>query len=268
MFCSFTVLNRTAEATELPEFFENMTVRYDCSANVKTLGGSVVFNMTGQCVDTVVELNGNASIKLVFNVVSMSGELPVEVSDVFFPFPLEAKDTTIEVPVAQSTQLYWSIFLDDALFSSYKTKGYFLGEESFDTSFGTVGTYHVRRVGAYQTYDVFYDKATGWVVYLKETYGGGQIPNYSVTYSIEMAETNATLSPPLPEEFPYSYLLIVAILVAVTGGAGLFYFHRKSKTSQHDQRSTASILSFCILKRAPTLLSPTLISIIWKPNNG
>jgi len=237
LVCSFTVLSQTAEAVELPEFFENMTVRYGCSANVRMPSGPVVFNMTGQCIDTVVEMNENASIELVFTVVSMSGELPAEVSDVFFPFPLEAKNTTIEVPVAQSTQLYWNIFLDDALFSSYKTKGYFLGEENFDTSFGTVGTYHVRRVGACQTYDVFYDKATGWVVCLEETYGGGQVQNYTVTYSIEMAETNATLSPPLSSEFPYFYLLIVAILVAIAGGAGLFYFRRKSKTSQHSQPS-------------------------------
>jgi len=237
LVCSFTVLNQTAEAAELPEFLENMIVRYDCSANVKTLGGSVVFNMTARCVDTVIEVNENASIELAFTVISMNGELPVEVSDVFFPFPLEAKNTTIEVPVAQSTQLYSSIFLDDALFSSYKTKGYFLGEENFDTSFGTVGTYHVRRVGAYQTYDVFYDKATGWVVYLKETYGGGQIPNYTVSYSIEIAETNATLSPPLPSEFPYVYLLIVGILLAIAGGASVFYFRRRSKTSQRNQPS-------------------------------
>ena len=237
LFCSFTVLNQTAEATELPKFHENMIVRYDCSANVKTLGGSAVFNMTARWVDTVVEVNENASIELAFTVISMNGELPVEVSDFFFPFQLEAKNTMIEVPVAQSTQLYSSIFLDDALLSSYKTKGYFLGEENFDTSFGTVGTYHVRRVGAYQTYDVFYDKATGWVVHLKETYGGGQVPSYMVTYSIDIAETNAALSPPLPSEFPYVYLLVAGILLAVAGGAIILNFRRKSKTSQRSQPS-------------------------------
>ncbi len=211
-----------------------MTFRYNCYANVTTSGGSVVFNMTGQYFDTVVEMNENASIELVFTVISMSGELPAEVSAVYFPFSLDSQSTTIEVPVAQSTQHYWSIFLDDALLSEYKTKNYFLGEENFDTSFGTVGTYHVRRVGAYQTYDVFYDRATGWVVYLEETYRG-QTPNYTVTYSIEIAETNATLSPPLTYEdegtqtFPYSYLLIAGILVAIAGGVSVFYFRRKRK---------------------------------------
>jgi hypothetical protein len=228
-------LDRTAEAVELPEFFENMIVRYDCSASVKTLGGSVVFSMTARYVDTVIEVNENASIELAFAVTSMNGELPLEVSGFFFPFPLEAKNTTIEVPVAQSTQLYWSIFLDDALLSSYKIRGLFLGEENFDTSFGTVGTYHVRRVATYNNYDVFYDKATGWVVHLEETYGGGeQISSYLVTYSADIAETNATLSPPLPSESPYVYLLILGILLAVAGGASVFYFRRK-KTSQRNQ---------------------------------
>jgi len=231
--CSLTLLGNKAEAAELPTFFENMTVRYDCSANVKALDGSVVFNMTARCVDKVIEVNENASIELVFAVVSMNGELPAEVSDSFFPFPLESKNTTIEV-TQQTQSSYWSIFMDEDLFADYKTRRYFLGEENFDTDFGTVGTYHVRRAGAYQTYDVFYDKATGWVVYLKETYGGGEIPNYTVTYSIEIAETNASLSPPLPSEFPYLYLIILAILIATVTAAGIFFFRKKRQSKHKD----------------------------------
>jgi hypothetical protein len=244
--CSFALLSQNAEAAELPAFFENMAVRYNCSANVKMLNGSVVFNITCQYIDTVVEMNENASIKLVFTVISMNGALPAEVSDVFFPFALESKNTTIEV-TQQTQSHYWSIFMDEDLFADYKTRGYFLGEENFDTDFGTVGTYHVRRVAAYQTYDVFYDKATGWVVYMKETYGGWQVSNYTVTYSIEMAETNASLSPPLPSTFPYSYLLIAGILLAIAGVASVFYFRRKSKqniTAQSTGKANTQLLLF------------------------
>jgi hypothetical protein len=232
--CNFTVLSQTTEGAELPEFFENMIVRYDCSANVKTPSGSLVFNITCQCIYTVEEVNGNASIEQIFKVISMNGVLPVEVSKVFFLFPLESQNATIEVPIAQLTQShYWNIFLDDALLTWYKEEGRFIGEENFETLFAKVGTYHVRNVEAYNTYDVFYDKATGWVVYLKETYGGGKIPNYKVAYSIEITETNATLSPPIPSEFPYHYLLILAIPIAIVA-ASVFLFRKKRQIKHKD----------------------------------
>jgi hypothetical protein len=231
IICGSVVLSQNAEATELPAFFENMTVNYDCSANVKTLDGHTVFNMTARFVDTVIEMNENASIKLVFILIDMSGELPIEVSDFFFPFPLNSQNTTIEVPVAQPMQSHYStIFLDDGLFTEYKTLGRFLGEENFETRFNTVGTYHMQRVGAFDTYDVFYDKATGWVVYFRETYGGGgEIPNYTVTYSIEMAETNASLSPPLQSAFPYVNLLTIGVILATIVATSIFLLRRKGK---------------------------------------
>lgn len=227
LVCGLVILGENAKAAELPGFFENMVVQYDCSAKVKTHNEIVVFKMTARYIDTVIKVNENASIQLVFNVTSMNGELPKEVSNVFFPFPLESHLTTLEVPLEKPTPFhYWSIFLDEDLLAEYKEKGRFIGEENFDTRFGTIGAYHMRKVGAYSTYDIFYDKATGWVAYLKETYGGGQIPNYSVAYSIEVAETNASFSPPIPSTFPVFCLAILGILATVVAVGVLFLIKR------------------------------------------
>ncbi len=214
---------------ELPTFFEDMVVLYDCSAVVNAHNGSVAFNMTGQCSYTVIELDENASIQQVFNITSMNGELPQEVVNVYFPFQLEPHTTTLEVPAENSESHYWAVFLDEGLFARYKERGRFIGEESFDAQFGTVGTYHIRKVGAYSTYDVFYDKATGWVVFLKETYGGGQIPNFTVTYVIEVAETNASFSPPIPSQLPDSHLAILAITMITIVAASVFFIFRKRR---------------------------------------
>jgi hypothetical protein len=227
------LVTATIESQDLPSFFSGMIAKYECSADVKTLAGSVVFNMTARYTNTVLEVNGNASIHIAFNVMSANGELPREVNDVFFPFQLESYTSTLEAPLEKPEPFYyWPLYLDEGDLAEYKARGLFVGEENFDTSFASVGTYHMRRAGTYSTYDVFFDKETGLLVFVEERYGGGaQIPKYIVNYNMEAIETNASFSPPIPPTFPHTFLILTGLLLATVLALSVIFALKKRKAN-------------------------------------
>ena len=113
--------------------------------------------------------------------------------------------------------IYWWLYLDEVDLAEYKTKSLFAGEENFETKFGIVRCYHMRKVSPYSTYNLFFDKSTGLLVYFKETYGGrGPIPNHIITYSMEVVETNFT--PPILSALPY-YFMLIGIFAAIMTAA-------------------------------------------------
>ncbi|MCK4424576.1 hypothetical protein KAU93_02735 [Candidatus Bathyarchaeota archaeon] len=230
---SFLALTAIVESHDLPNFFSGMIAKYECSADVKTLVGSVVFNMTAQYTNTILEVKENASIHIAFNVTSANGELPREVHDVFFPFQLESYTSTIEVPLEKPEPFYyWPLYLDEGDLAEYKVRDLFVGEENFDTVFASVGTYHMRRAGTYSTYDIFFDKATGLLVFVEERYGGGgEIQNYIVNYSMEAIETNASFSPPIPSTFPHLDLVLIGILLATVLALSVIFTLKKRKAN-------------------------------------
>ena len=223
------LVTATIESHDLPNFLSGMMVKYECSADVKTLAGSVVFNMTALHTNTVVEVNENASINIAFNVTSANGELPTEVHDIFFPFQLESYTSTLEAPLEKPEPFYcWPLYLDEGDLAEYKARALFVGEENYDTTFASVGTYHMRSVRTFSTYDVFFDKATGLLVFVEERYGGGgQIPNYIVNYRMEAIETNANFSPPIPLTIPPLYLILTGLLAAALALSVMFALKRR-----------------------------------------
>jgi len=221
------LLTATIESHDLPNLFSGKFAKYECSAEVKTLAGSVVFNMTGRYIYTVLKVNENASIKVDFNVMSANGELPSEVHDVFFPFQLESYTSIINVPLEKPEPFYyWSLYLDEGDLAEYKVRGLFVGEENFDTVFASVGTYHMQKAG---TYDIFFDKATGLLVFVEERYGAS---NYIVSYSVEVIETNANFSPPIALTTPPLHLILIGVIILVALALGVIFALKKRKASK------------------------------------
>ena len=82
-----------------------------------------------------------------------------------------------------------------------------------------------------QEWYAFYDKATGLLINLQESF---RVGDYTVTYATSIIDTNASLSPPIadPPNPTLFYMLALAAAMAIAIGAIALTRHRKLKAEK------------------------------------
>lgn len=205
---------------DTPDFFVGMQATYDFSGDVASTG-ETLYRIT--CVHnwTVLAFLDNVmKVDAQWTITQVEGALPALVVEAYNPFPNASRSESFEFDLSKS---YWWYYLND---SDDQMMKYKVEETSFESQLGDVGCalLHVRNPR--QEWYAFYDKATGLLINLQESF---QVGDYTVTYTASIMDTNASLSPPItePPNHTLLYMLAVAVAMAVAIGAVALRRHRK-----------------------------------------
>lgn len=215
-----------ASSATLPRFFVGMHAEYEFNGDI-TLNGQTVYKHASIINWTVLDLEKNtAKIDTEMTITHEEGFIPESVSGTFNPFPNASWRKTLELNLNQS---YWLAYLND---TANDLLSYKVGEKAIESEVGMIQCYLLQLRRPRQEWDAFYDKNSGILISLQETFWVG---DYSVSYNKRIIDTNAHLSVAAAEALDHATLFILAAVVVILISIGFLVLKRRRKSNLKPQ---------------------------------
>ncbi len=203
-----------------PEFFVGMYARYQFAGDI-TLNGHAVYTLLSFSNQTVLDVKKNtAEIETEMLITYTEGLVPEAVLETYNPFPNSSYKTTMQLNLSQS---YWGYYLND---TAHDLLRYSVGEKTVQSDVGVIQCNHLQLRRSRQEWNAFYDKHSGIVIRLQETFW---VDDYEITYSSNIVDTNAHLSVAADQISDSSPFLIFAAVIAIIASLAFFAFKQRRK---------------------------------------